>query len=129
MMNKNLNALAIQGANKLNSMSGKVKGLMVAAYIAVMTAAPALATTNTIVDGVSKGFNSLWNILVGVAFPVAAIALAVCAIKMLWGGQKAAEEAKSTAIRIIVGICIVLMAPGIIATVKSWFTQSSWSFG
>ena len=68
--------------------------------------------------------------LVGIAAPIAAIALAVCAVKMLWGGQKAAEEAKSTAIRIIIAIGVVMLAPSIVVTMKSWFkdVMPAWKF-
>lgn len=91
-------------------------------------ALPALADSGAIISGISNGTQQIWNILVGVVAPIAAVALAICAIKIIWGGQRAAEEAKSTAIKIVIGIAIVLLAPSIVSAVRGWFTASTWNF-
>ena len=90
---------------------------------------PAMADSGAIINGISNGTQQIWNILVGIVAPIAAVALAICAIKIIWGGQRAAEEAKSTAIKIVIGIAIVLLAPSIVSAVRGWFTTSTWSFG
>lgn len=119
--------LATLKANKM-----KLDNAMIALYVAVMTAVPAivpaLADEQTIIDGISGGTQKVWNILVGIAAPIAAVALGVCAVKMLWGSQKAAEEAKSLAIRIIIAIAIVLLAPALISAVQDWFDKADWKF-
>ncbi len=118
---------------KLGEIKTKVTSLafafMVAAYCTVMTAAPALADgVSEITSGIVGGTQKIWNILVAVVAPIAAVSLAICAVKILWGGQKAAEEAKSTAIRIVIGVALVLLAPSLVKAVKGWFTASEWSF-
>ena len=115
---------------KDNSRVAKMYGVLTALYCTLMTAMPVFADgadTETIITKVSEGASSIWTILVGIVGPIAGIALAVCAVKILWGGQKAAEEAKSTAVRIVIGVAIVLLAPTLIHAVKSWFPQSSWN--
>ncbi len=107
------------------SMLAMVTGI----YCAVVTAMPALAEDATIIQGITSGTGQIWRIIVGIIAPIAALALAVQVFKIIWGGQRAAEEAKSAAIKIVVAIAVVLMAPAIVAAVRSWFTQSSWSFG
>ncbi len=89
----------------------------------------AAADSGEIISGISNGTQQIWNILVGVVAPIAAVALAVCAIKIIWGGQRAAEEARSTAVKIVIGIAVVLLAPSIVSAIKGWFTASAWNFG
>lgn len=113
-----------------NSRQKYVGAALTGLYCAMVSAMPAFANgdVSTITNGISNGAQQIWNILVGVVAPIAAVALAFCAFKILWGGQRAAEEAKSTAIKIVIGIAIVLLAPSIISAVKGWFTQSTWGF-
>lgn len=106
-----------------------VLGFMTAVYCYAVTAMPAVfANSQSIINGVTKGTGEIWKILTSIVAPIAAVALAICAIKMLWGSQRAAEEAKSTAIKIVVAIAIVLLAPAIIGAVKGWFNAATWSF-
>ena len=88
----------------------------------------AAGTSDEIVTGITSGTQAIWNISVGVAGPSAAIALALQVIKIVWGGAKAAEEAKSTAIKIIIATAVVLMAPAIISIIQGWFQKADWSF-
>ena len=106
-----------------------VTAMITGLYWSVMTAAPALASSQTIIQGINKGTEQVWRILIAIVAPIGAVALALQVIKIIWGGARAAEEAKSAAIKIIVAIAVVLMAPAIISAVKSWFTAASWSFG
>ena len=78
---------------------------------------------------VDKYLSASCAILIGVVAPIAAAALALQVIKIIWGGQRAAEEAKSAAIKIVIAIAVVLMAPAIVSAVRGWFTQASWNFG
>lgn len=108
----------------------RILGFMTAVFCMVLTMIPAIAedgNTQTIIDGFVNGTEQVWNILVGVVSPIAGIVLAVCAVKVIWGGTKAAEDAKNTAVKVIVGIAIVMLAPAIIAAVRSWFPKASWS--
>ena len=95
-----------------------IMGLMTAAYCYAVTAMPALADTAAITNGIVSGTGKIWDILKAIVAPIAAIALAICAVKMLWGSQRAAEEAKSTAIKIIIAIAIVFLAPSIVTALR-----------
>ena len=127
------------GAHSAERIGSKVKttvaAFLTSVYCACLSAMPAFATTATgaadaITQGVSNGTRQMWMILVGIVGPVATIALAVCAFKVLWGSQRAADDAKNTAIKIVVVIAVVLMAPSLISVIRGWFTsQSSWTFG
>ena len=107
----------------------KVAAIMTGIYCSVITAMPAFADSQTIIQGINKGTEQVWRILIAIVAPIGAVALALQVIKIIWGGARAAEEAKSAAIKIIVAIAVVLMAPAIVSAVKSWFTAASWSFG
>lgn len=102
--------------------------IMTGIYCAVITSVPAFANSQTIIQGINKGTEQVWRILIAIVAPIGAVALALQVIKIIWGGARAAEEAKSAAIKIIVAIAVVLMAPAIVSAVKSWFTAASWSF-
>ena len=113
---------------KIGNMS-RVAAIMTGIYCSAMAAVPAFADSQTIIQGINKGTEQVWRILIAIVAPIGAVALALQVIKIIWGGARAAEEAKSAAIKIIVAIAVVLMAPAIVAAVKSWFTAASWSFG
>ncbi|MBQ6482220.1 MAG: hypothetical protein IJI45_13970 [Anaerolineaceae bacterium] len=102
--------------------------IMTGIYCSVITSVPAFANSQTIIQGINKGTEQVWRILIAIVAPIGAVALALQVIKIIWGGARAAEEAKSAAIKIIVAIAVVLMAPAIVSAVKSWFTAASWSF-
>ena len=102
--------------------------IMTGIYCSVITVMPALANSQTIIQGINKGTEQVWRILIAIVAPIGAVALALQVIKIIWGGARAAEEAKSAAIKIIVAIAVVLMAPAIVSAVRSWFTAASWSF-
>ncbi|MBO5567668.1 MAG: hypothetical protein J6A79_01805 [Clostridia bacterium] len=120
---------------KLDSLQKSERGnlkwiapIMTGIYCSVITAMPALANSQTIIQGINKGTEQVWRILIAIVAPIGAVALALQVIKIIWGGARAAEEAKSAAIKIIVAIAVVLMAPAIVSAVRSWFTAASWSF-
>ena len=101
-------------------------------FYAIRKEVPYLAIScisDSVVQGITKGTEEVWKLLIGIVAPIAAVALALQVIKIIWGGQRAAEEAKSAAIKIVVAIAVVLMAPAIISAVRGWFQQASWSFG
>ena len=108
----------------------QVAAIMTGIYCSMVAASPAFAngSSQTIIQGITKGTEQVWRILIGIVAPIAAVALALQVIKIIWGGQRAAEEAKSAAIKIIVAIAVGLMAPASISAVKSLFQAASWSF-
>lgn len=120
--------------SKFNRIKSRSAAIMTAAYCMIVTAMPVLAagTTGTggaIEEGIKAGAQSIWTIIRAVVLPLAAVALAICAVKILWGGQRAAEEAKGTAIKIVIAVALVLLAPALVDVVGSWFkNKSSWSF-
>lgn len=107
----------------------KIAAAMTGIYCSAVTSVPAFANSQTIIQGINKGTEQVWRILIAIVAPIGAVALALQVIKIIWGGARAAEEAKSAAIKIIVAVAVVLMAPAIVAAIKSWFTAASWSFG
>ena len=107
----------------------RVAAILTGFYCSVITAMPALASSQTIIQGINRGTEQVWRILISIVAPIGAVALALQVIKIIWGGARAAEEAKSAAIKIIVAIAVVLMAPAIVSAIKSWFTAASWNFG
>ena len=107
----------------------RVAAIITGIYCSVITAMPAFANSQTIIQGINRGTEQVWRILISSVAPIGAVALALQVIKIIWGGARAAEEAKSAAIKIIVAIAVVLMAPAIVSAIKSWFTAASWNFG
>lgn len=110
---------------RINRAAAVITGI----YCSVITAMPAFANSQTIIQGINRGTEQVWRILISIVAPIGAVALALQVIKIIWGGARAAEEAKSAAIKIIVAIAVVLMAPAIVSAIKSWFTAASWNFG
>lgn len=106
----------------------RISAILAGMYFSFISSMPAFADSQTIIQGINKGTEQVWRILIAIVAPIGAVALALQVIKIIWGGARAAEEAKSAAIKIIVAIAVVLMAPAIISAVKSWFTAASWSF-
>lgn len=85
--------------------------------------------TDAIQTGINDGAEQVYNIITAIVGPIAAVALAVCAAKILWGSQKAAEEAKGFAVRMIIALLLVFGAPMIVNQVKGWFANmgGGWS--
>ena len=108
-----------------NSLAAVMTGI----YFTLISATPVFASSDSVIQGITRGTEEVWKLLIGIVAPIAAVALALQVIKIIWGGQRAAEEAKSAAIKIVVAIAVVLMAPAIISAVRGWFQQASWSFG
>ena len=108
-----------------NKAKASIMGVMTALYCTIITAMPAFATgaevQNAVTQGIKTGTEHLWNIMVAIVAPIGAIALCICAVKIFWGGQRAAEEAKSMAVKIVIAIAVVLLAPALISMVKGWF--------
>ena len=103
--------------------------VMTGIYCTLISASPVFASSDSVIQGITRGTEEVWKLLIGIVAPIAAVALALQVIKIIWGGQRAAEEAKSSAIKIVIAIAVVLMAPAIISAVRGWFQQASWSFG
>ena len=103
--------------------------VMTGIYCTLFSASPVFASSDSVIQGITRGTEEVWKLLIGIVAPIAAVALALQVIKIIWGGQRAAEEAKSAAIKIVIAIAVVLMAPAIISAVRGWFQQASWSFG
>ena len=103
--------------------------VMTGIYCTLISASPVFASSDSVIQAMTRGTEEVWKLLIGIVAPIAAVALALQVIKIIWGGQRAAEEAKSSAIKIVIAIAVVLMAPAIISAVRGWFQQASWSFG
>ena len=85
----------------------------------------ASGAANSIQQGVSNGADSLYSVMKAIILPIAALALAWCGFKAIFGGQKGMEEAKKYALIIVVVIAVVYLAPLIVSQVGGWFSNSS----
>ena len=115
--------------DKKVKMQSVFAAIMTCIYCTLISASPVFASSDSVIQGITRGTEEVWKLLIGIVAPIAAVALALQVIKIIWGGQRAAEEAKSAAIKIVIAIAVVLMAPAIISAVRGWFQQASWSFG
>ena len=102
----------------------RIVQLGVVIYSMFWSAVPAMADVD-IAHEVTSGLAQVYKIITAVVLPVAIIALAVCAFKMVSNDTKAGDAAKATAIKICVGIAIVYMAPFLVMTVSGWFSRES----
>ena len=95
----------------------------VAAYSilsSVMTAYAA-GTAGAIEEGVKSGLKEVYNILTAIILPIGVVALGVCAVKIVWGNQKSAEEGKSALVRIVIGLALIFIAPLLVEQIAGWF--------
>ena len=114
---------------KLKNASKRIKaifiGISTSVMTALITAAPVLAAGDQISTQINSGLKKVYTIITAIVLPIAAIAAAICAIKMIWGDQRSAETAKATLIRIVIGVALVYLAPFLVEQVSSWFSGSS----
>lgn len=83
------------------------------------------ANEQSIKNGLTKGLDSAYSIIKVIVGPIGAIAICVCAFKLIFGGSKGAEETKATLIRIIVAMAIVFLGPMLVSSITTWFTGKS----
>lgn len=111
---------------------GKVILTVLAVVIMVMAmglTAFADGETQSIIDGVKNGMFELYRLLQGVTLPIATIFLVAQALRMVFGGQRSMDQAKTSIIILIVAIVVIWFAPTLVNMISSWFTGStSWSF-
>jgi len=100
---------------------------MVVAFAASPSPAPAGggSAITSIQTGVKSGMKEVYNVITAITIPIAAVAFAVQAFIMLFGGQKGMESAKKNMLIIVVVIAIVWLSPAIIEQVNSWFNTNS----
>lgn len=92
-------------------------------------ASTAFAITDQIEAGFFNGASNAYHIITAIVGPLAAVFLAICAAKILWGNQKAAEEAKAFLIRMIVALLFIFGAPAIVIMIRGWFaTRQNWTW-
>lgn len=100
--------------------------MLIIAYGLLMSAVPAFATAD-IAGQVTQGLSQVYKIISAIVLPIAIIALAWAASKLIGGGARGGEEAKAMIIKIIIGIGIVYLAPVIITTIAGWFSKGGTS--
>lgn len=112
---------------RISNIAATAKSAMLAAsvfmYTSIVCASPAFATgaAGAIQDGISSGAKSIYDIITSIVLPIAAVALAICAFKILFGNTRDAESAKNMALKIVIVIAVVYLAPVIISQVGGWF--------
>lgn len=104
-------------------LAGKVSVSFVACQIiTALNTAVAYAETDAFAEAViTNGLGQIYSILSAVILPIGAIALAVCALKMVYGDEKSTENAKGALVRIIIAVILIYLAPLIINTVVGLF--------
>ena len=87
-------------------------------------APPATATdpTTAIQTAVKELAINVYKIETYILGPIAAIALGITFMQIVWGSTKAAEKAKDFIPKLIIGIAVVILSPVIIIQMVSWFT-------
>jgi hypothetical protein len=81
-----------------------------------------------LVAGMDSGMENLWTVLKGISYGVAVVFVAVAAFKLIIGGQKGMEAAKSDLIKAIIFAAIIILAPAILQTIFGWFSGADSSF-
>lgn len=99
--------------------------LLMAMMMTLVAFAAGNEAAESIQAGVASGADSLYKVMKAVILPIAALALAWCGFKAIFGGQKGMEEAKKYALIIVVVIAVVYLAPLIVSQVGGWFSNSS----
>ena len=85
--------------------------VMTGIYCTLISASPVFASSDSVIQGITRGTEEVWKLLIGIVAPIAAVALALQVIKIIWGGQRAAEEAKSSAIKIVIASVTIISLP------------------
>lgn len=117
--------------NLLAAKWNKLWAFSFAAYCGMLSSiAPAFADSGggDIASGISKGAQSLWDILTSIVAPIAVVFLGWAGVKTLFFGERGMDSAKSTVITIIIVLALVLLAPIVIKQIASWFPKASWNF-
>lgn len=81
--------------------------------------------TTAIESGVKEGLQSIYKLLIAIALPIAAIALAVAGFNFFMGGERGADKARKIIIYTVIGVVVVFVAPLLIEAVQSWFGKMS----
>lgn len=105
--------------------------MLVVLGIAMMMAVPMFAADadgGGLVAGMDSGMENLWTVLKGISYGIAVVFVAVAAFKLIIGGQKGMEAAKTDLIKAIIFAAIIILAPAILQTIFGWFSGSDASF-
>lgn len=100
-------------------------GVMATAFLgSMMTTMATVFADGTITDitsGVQSGMSQIYTLIKGILLPIAAVALALCLLGMLFGGQKGMEKGKQYGIIVVLVIAGIYLAPIIVNTISGWF--------
>ena len=92
-----------------------------AAMIFLMAVESVYASDNTVFGQASSTvFGGVYTIVKAVAAAIAVVAVAVAAFKIITGGEKGMESAKTIFVYVLVGIIIVFLAPLAVNTIRKW---------
>lgn len=113
--------------NRSNTIIKKLSGGAAGAVCALLCGGSAWADSlsSTITAPIKAGLSEVYTLLTAIVLPIAVIVIAICAIKIIWGNQRSAEEGKSAIIRIVVALALVYLAPLLVSTISSWFQSYS----
>lgn len=113
--------------SRADRISEKLRKISLTLFVAAANVVPVFCEGDStgISEGIYSGLEQVYNILTAVILPIGVIALAVCAIKMIWGNERSAEAGKSALIRIVIALALIFLAPLLVKTVASWFKGKS----
>ena len=108
----------------MNNMSKRTKIAATTIMSAMTTASMmvSVAMASDISQQVNSGLKHVYDLLLAIVLPIAAIAMAVCGVKIIWGNERSAEQGKQALIRIVIGVAIVFLAPFLVDQVSKWFS-------
>ena len=116
----------LEKKERLSSIKNRLFAVCIACYCTLAITMPAFADgTDSITSGVKTGLKKVYDILTAIVLPIGVVALGVCAVKIIWGNQKSAEEGKAMIVRIVIGLAIIFLAPLLVNEIAGWFKDQS----
>lgn len=94
------------------------------AYAGLLSVCPAFADeTDEIISSIKDGLGKVYKILTAIVLPLAAIVIAITAVKMIGGSSRESEEGKNRIVRVLIALAVVYLAPLIISVASAIFSK------
>ena len=85
----------------------------------------AYATSDNIASNINSGIYGLYDIATKVVLSVALVAVIVIGFNILTGGDRGMDVARGRAVRVVLAVLIVYLAPLLIENLGGWVTAQS----
>lgn len=97
--------------------------LMTTLMMSVVNSYAAETTQSVIEEGIKDGALQIYEIMVAVIVPIAAVVFVWTAFKMIFGTSRDSAETKKNVITIVITLALVFLGPLIIEEVAGWFSS------